>query len=72
MDFSPLNQSKLQELGLIEGQECRVKYKNKDYFNGETTLEISNAKVVFNGDQIVFTITDPYGMERFISEVEIL
>lgn len=72
MEFNPLSQTNLQSMNLIEGQEYKVKYKNKDYFNGETTIEIAAAKVVFNDNQILFSIPDPYGMEKFITEIELV
>jgi hypothetical protein len=72
MQFNPLTQEELQTLNIQEGNSYKVKYKNKDYFNGETTIEISEAKAIFNDGQILFSIPDPYGMEKFIKEVEII
>ena len=49
-----------------------VEYKNKDYFNGEETIEKAKAKAILNDGVISFIIPDPMGMERFISEVRVL
>jgi hypothetical protein len=73
MQFNPLTQKELETLNIQEENIYKVKYKNKDYFNGETTIEIAEAKAIVNDGQILFSIPpDPYGMEKFISEVEIL
>ena len=55
-----------------DGSEYFVEYKNKDYFNGEETIEKAKAKAIVNDGVISFIIPDPMGMERFISEVRVL
>ncbi len=55
-----------------DGQSYKIKYKNKDYFNGDETIESTIAKAIVDGDEISFVITDDYGMEKFIRNFEII
>ena len=59
-------------LNIKEGSEYLVEYKNKDYFNGEETIEKATAKAIINDEVISFIIPDPMGMERFVSEVRVI
>lgn len=72
MIFIATTQEELKQLNIQENQEFLVEYKNKDYFNGEETIEKATAKVIINDGLISFIIKDPMGMEKFISEVKIL
>ena len=72
MNFKANTQEELKALNIKEGNEYLVEYKNKDYFNGEETIEKARAKVIINDEVISFIIPDPMGMERFISEVRII
>jgi hypothetical protein len=72
MNFTPNTQEELQLLNIIDGNEYLIEYKNKDYFNGEETIEKTKAKALINDNQILFIVPDPYGMDRFISDVRIL
>ena len=45
---------------------------NKDYFNGEETLERTSATAIINEGKITFVVPDPYGMDRFIDKVRII
>lgn len=72
MNFTSNTQEELQLLNIIDGNEYLIEYKNKDYFNGEETIEKTKAKALINNNQILFIVTDPYGMDRFISDVKIL
>ena len=65
-------QEELKLLNIIDGNEYLIEYKNKDYFNGEETIEKTKAKALINDNQILFIVPDPYGMDRFISDVKIL
>jgi hypothetical protein len=69
MNFKANTQEKLN---IQDGSEYLVEYKNKDYFNGEETIEKAKAKAILNDGVISFIIPDPMGMERFISEVRVL
>lgn len=72
MNFKANTQEELKKLNIQEGSEYLVEYKNKDYFNGEETIEKAKAKAILNDGVIFFIIPDPMGMERFISEVRVL
>lgn len=72
MDFISNTQKELQLLNILDGNEYFIEYKNKDYFNGEETIEKTKARALINNDEILFIVPDPYGMDRFISDVKIL
>lgn len=72
MNFKPNTQEELKNLNIQEEKEYLVEYKNKDYFNGEETIERAKAKAIINDGVISFIVPDPMGMDRFISEVKIL
>lgn len=72
MSFIPNTQEELKKLDIQEDKEYKVEYKNKDYFNGEETIEIELAKAIINDGVISFIIKDPMGMDRFINEVRII
>lgn len=72
MNFKANTQEELKKLGIEEDKEYLVEYLNKDYFNGEETLEKTKAKAIVNDGQILFVVPDPYGMEKFISEVKVI
>ncbi len=72
MNFIPNTQEELQLINIIDGNEYLIEYRNKDYFNGEETIEKTKAKALINNGQILFIVPDPYGMDRFISEVKVL
>lgn len=72
MNFISHTQNELKNLDITDGSEYFIEYLNKDYFNGEETIERTKAKALINDGQILFVVSDPYGMERFISEVKVL
>ena len=72
MSFISHTQNELRNLNITDGSEYFIEYLNKDYFNGEETIERTKAKALINDGQILFVVPDPYGMERFISEVKVL
>ena len=72
MNFKANTQEELKRLNIQDGSEYLVEYKNKDYFNGEETIEKAKGKAILNDGVISFIIPDPMGMERFISEVRVL
>lgn len=59
-------------LGVKDGNNCLIEYQNKDYFNGEETIERATAKAIQQDNKFVFLAPDPYGMDRFIEKVKIL
>ena len=72
MNFKANTQEELKKINIQDGSEYFVEYKNKDYFNGEETIEKAKGKAILNDGVISFIIPDPMGMERFISEVRVL
>mgnify|MGYP001611590516 FL=1 len=72
MNFISHTQNELRNLNITDSSEYFIEYLNKDYFNGEETIERTKAKALINDGQILFVVPDPYGMERFISEVKVL
>lgn len=72
MSFKPNTQEELRKLNIQEEKEYLVEYKNKDYFNGEETIEKAKAKAIINDGVISFIVPDPMGMDRFVSEVRII
>ena len=72
MNFTFNTQEELKHLNIVDGKEYLIEYLNKDYFNGEETIEMAKAKALINDSQILFIVPDPYGMDRFISEVKIV
>lgn len=72
MNFISHTQNELRNLNITDGSEYFIEYLNKDYFNGEENIERTKAKALINDGQILFVVPDPYGMERFISEVKVL
>ncbi len=72
MNFIPNTQEELIKLNIQEDKEYQVEYKNKDYFNGEETIEKELAKAIINDGVISFIIKDPMGMERYIDQVRII
>ncbi len=72
MPFTPHTQQQLKLLKVQDGKEYKIEYVNKDYFNGEETIERGIGTAVDNGGAIHFTVTDPYGMDKMIMQVRIL
>ena len=72
MNFIPHTQEELQELGIKENNTYTILYQNKDYFNGETTLEQTKAVAVFNKSKILFMVTNLDGTDKFIDNVRIV
>lgn len=72
MSFTPHTQEELQNLNIINGQTYQIEYKNKDYFNGEETIEKGIATVVVIEGNIYFNVVDPYGMDKLIMHARVL
>lgn len=72
MKFVPQNQEELKQLNLIEDKDYTIQYLNRDYFNGEENIELAQARVIVNDEEILFVVTDPYGMDKFIKEARII
>lgn len=72
MAFIPNTQEELKNLNIIAEESYLIEYKNKDYYNGEETIEKGNATAMINGENIYFNVTDPYGMEKLIMKARVL
>lgn len=71
MSFRSQSQEELQSLGLEDGKTYQVEYLNRDYFNGDVTIEKSDAKAMFKDGEYMFVIIDPYGMDKIVKEVRV-
>jgi len=72
MGFAPHTQEELSTMNLKENETYLIEYINKDYFNGEETIEKADASAIFNDGKIYFNVTDPYGMEKLIMNARIV
>jgi hypothetical protein len=72
MIFEPHTQQHFKAMRIKEGESFFVEYINKDYFNGEESIEKGEAKAILNENNIYFNVTDPYGMDKLIMEVKVL
>lgn len=72
MHFVPHTQDELTQKNICEGQEYQIEYINKDYFNGEETLEIAQGKAIISDGKIIFIVPDPFGMDRFVEQVRLI
>ena len=72
MAFRPHTQEELKNLNIIDGKSYSLQYINKDYYNGEETIEKGDGTALLNDENIYFNVTDPYGMDKLIMKVRIL
>lgn len=72
MTFTPHTQEELKSLDIIAGKPYSIEYANKDYYNGEETIEKGVGVAFINNENIYFNVTDPYGMDKLIMKVRIL
>lgn len=72
MPFTPHTQEQLRALKLKEQTVCFIEYANKDYFNGEETIEKGKATVVMTEGNIYFNVVDPYGMEKLVMQARVI
>ena len=72
MAFIPHTQEELKNLNVIAGESYIVQYLNKDYYNGEETIEKGSATAIVTNDNIYFNVTDPYGMDKLIMKARVL
>ncbi len=70
--FVPHTQEQLKVLKLQVGMPCFIAYVNKDYFNGEESVEKGKATVVITDGNIYFNAVDPYGMDRLVMQARFL
>lgn len=72
MNFKTHTQEELLNLDIEDEKIYTIQYMNRDYFNAQENLEISKAKAVKHGNEIVFVVSDPYGMDKFIKEARVI
>jgi hypothetical protein len=72
MSFIPNTQDELKQLNIQPGKTYTIEYINKDYYNGEETIEKGRATPVFNDNNIYFNVTDPYGMDKMVMKVRVV
>ena len=72
MHFKPHTQEQLKLLHIQVGKTYSIEYLNKDYFNGEETIERAKGVTIENDGNIYFNVVDPYGMDRLVMQVRIL
>lgn len=73
MGFIAHTNEELRKLNITNGQKYTIEFLNRDYFNGDETIEKTTATAIIedNGDYS-FIITDDYGMDKFIKNVKII
>jgi len=72
MAFVPHTQEELQQLGIQKGNVYKIEYLNKDYFNGDESIEQGNATAIESQGNIYFSVVDPYGMDKLVMKVRVL
>mgnify|MGYP003585313330 CR=1 FL=1 len=72
MSFQFHTYDELVKMDIKDDANCLIEYQNKDYFNGEETIEKAVAKAIRQNDKFIFVVPDPYGMDRFIERVKVL
>lgn len=72
MGFVPHTQEELKAMRLDDNRRYEIEYINKDYFNGEETIERAEAGLIRDGEKLYFNVTDPYGMEKMVMNVRIV
>ena len=66
MAFIPHTQDELKSFNLMDGKSYSLEYQNKDYYNGEETIEKGKGIAITSDGNIYFNVTDPYGMDKLI------
>ena len=72
MAFIAQTQEELKTLNIIAGESYSIEYQNKDYYNGEETIEKGNGIAILANGNIYFNVTDPYGMDKLIMKARVL
>ena len=70
--FKPHSQEQLKALRVTAGERYTIEYRNKDYFNGEETVERGKGTAVVTEQGIFFNVEDPYGMEKLIMQARVI
>ena len=72
MQFTPHSQEELKALNIEVGNSYSIEYINKDYYNGEETIEKAQGKAFTSNGNIYFNVVDPYGMDKMVMQVKVL
>ena len=72
MSFIPHTQEELRNLNVINNHTYMIEYQNKDYYNGDETIEKGTATAIISNNNIYFNVVDPYGMDKMVMKVRIL
>lgn len=72
MNFTAHTQEELKNLNIVAGNTYQIQYANKDYYNGEETIEKGRATALVSDGNIYFNVTDPYGMDKLIMKARVL
>lgn len=72
MKFTPHTQEELKAFPVSIGNSYLIEYANKDYFNGENTVEKAQGKAFESDGTIYFSVVDPYGMDKMVMQVRVL
>ncbi len=73
MNFKSNSQEELKKLKIENEHSYKIQYLNRDYFNGDESIETTTAKaIVDEKNNISFIVQDDYGMDKFINEVRVI
>ncbi len=72
MAFTVQTQQELKELNIQADKTYLIQYLNKDYYNGEETIEIGKATATITDENIYFVVVDPYGMDKLVMQVRVV
>ncbi len=72
MAFVPHTQEELKHLNIQADCTYLIEYVNKDYFNGEETIEKGKGIALIIEENIYFNVVDPYGMDKLVMQVWVL
>ncbi|AXX92015.1 hypothetical protein CPU12_00250 [Malaciobacter molluscorum LMG 25693] len=72
MEFIPHTQEELKSMDIKEDEIYSIQYQERDYFNADTRIEIAKGKAVISNNEIIFIVTDSYGMDKFIKEARVI
>ena len=72
MAFLPHTQEELKRLNVQADSTYLIQYANKDYFNGEETIEIGKATATITDGNIYFVVVDPYGMDKLVMQARLV
>lgn len=72
MAFIANTQEELKALQIVAGNTYDIEYVNKDYFNGEETMEKGKGTAMLSDGKIYFSVVDPYGMDKMVMQVRII